>query len=73
MEIARQFGLDTNFMRSQGTSRTDAYWVNFVTNLSGRHIGRLHYERMDADVLDVTPEVRVQATGAMTASLAMHN
>ncbi|TVY87798.1 2,4-dichlorophenol 6-monooxygenase, partial [Lachnellula willkommii] len=57
MEIARQFGLDTNYMRSQGTSRADAYWVNFITNLSGRHIGRLPYERMDPGVLDATPEM----------------
>lgn len=43
-------------MRSIGSPREDAYWVNFVTNLSGLRIGRLPYERMDAEVLDCTPE-----------------
>ncbi len=65
MEIARQFGLDTNYIGRQGTSRADAYWVNFVTNLSERHIGRLHYERMDAGVLDATPEMRIQIMGKL--------
>ena len=40
-----------------GTARQDAFWVNFLTNLSGESVGRLPYERMDVDVLDVTPEV----------------
>jgi hypothetical protein len=57
LEICRQFGLDTNEIRKMGTKRSEAYWVNFVTNLSGDLIGRLPYERMDALVLDDTPEV----------------
>lgn len=44
-------------MRQLGSQRDDAYWVNFVTNLSGERIGVLPYERMDAEVLDATPEV----------------
>ncbi|KAK5686538.1 hypothetical protein LTS10_002658 [Elasticomyces elasticus] len=57
LEICRQFGLDTNEIRRLGTLRHEAYWVNFLTNLSGELIGRLPYERMDAAVLDDTPEM----------------
>ncbi|CAK7236556.1 hypothetical protein SEUCBS140593_009659 [Sporothrix eucalyptigena] len=57
LEICRQVGLDTAKMRKIGTPRDDAYWVNFVTNLSGERIGVLPYERMDAKVLDATPEI----------------
>ncbi|KAI5238523.1 hypothetical protein E4T42_08967 [Aureobasidium subglaciale] len=57
LEICRQFGLDTNDIRNLGTPRSEAYWVNFITNLSGEHIGRLPYERMDVGVLKHTPEV----------------
>lgn len=57
LEICRQCGLDTREMRSLGTPRDDAYWVNFLTNLSGEQIGVLPYERMDSAVLDDTPEV----------------
>lgn len=42
-----------------GSPRQDAMWVNFVTDLSGRLVGRLPYERMDRGVLDVTPTVGV--------------
>ena len=56
-EIFRQFGLDTKKIRSLGSTRNDAYWVNFVTSLSGERIGRLEYERMDPSVLDATPEM----------------
>ncbi|KKK14302.1 hypothetical protein ARAM_000790 [Aspergillus rambellii] len=55
LEICRQFGLDVNEIRNLGTSRRDAYWVNFITNLSGILVGRLPYERMDPEVLDATP------------------
>ncbi|KAJ9139161.1 2,4-dichlorophenol 6-monooxygenase [Pleurostoma richardsiae] len=57
LEICRQFGLDTNVMRKLGSPRDDAYWVNFVTNLSGERIGVLPYERMDPEVLNDTPEM----------------
>ncbi|KAJ2900058.1 hypothetical protein MKZ38_002676 [Zalerion maritima] len=57
LEICRQFGLDTNAMRKLGSPRDDAYWVNFVTNLSGERIGVLPYERMDPEVLEETPEM----------------
>ena len=59
LEIARQFGLDVKHMRSLGTSREDAYWVNFCSSLGGEHLGRFRYERMDKEVLEVTPEVRI--------------
>lgn len=63
LEICRQFGLDTNLLRKIGTPRDEAYWVNFLVNLSRERIGTLPYERMDAAVLDCTPEVRsVQAS-----------
>jgi len=57
LEICRQFGLDLEHIRSLGAQRDDAYWVNFLTTLSGEVVGRLPYERMDADVLDYTPEM----------------
>ncbi|KAJ4230735.1 hypothetical protein NW757_013967 [Fusarium falciforme] len=57
LEICRQYGLDTNAMRKLGTPREDADRVNFVTSLSGEHIGLLPYERMDAGVLEHTPEM----------------
>lgn len=57
LEICRQFGLDVNNIRKVGTSRSDAYWVNFITNLAGEHVGKLPYERMDAEVLNSTPTV----------------
>ena len=60
LEFCRQFGLDTVALRKLGTPRRDAYWVNFLTNLSGQQIGVLPYERMDAEVLNSTPEVRIQ-------------
>ncbi|RSL91330.1 hypothetical protein CEP51_000332 [Fusarium floridanum] len=57
LEICRQYGLDTNAMRKLGAPREDANRVNFVTNLSGEHIGLLPYERMDSGVLEHTPEM----------------
>lgn len=57
MEICRQSGLDTAAIRGIGTPRADAYWVNFLTNLSGEHIGMLPYERMDPGTLEHTPEM----------------
>ena len=44
-------------VRNLGAKRADAFWVNFVTNLTGIHVGRLPYERMDPEVLDDTPLV----------------
>lgn len=57
LEICRQFAIDTNDIRSRGTPRSAAFWVNFITNLSGQQVGRLEYERMDKEVLNDTPEV----------------
>ncbi|BAE62430.1 unnamed protein product [Aspergillus oryzae RIB40] len=55
LELCRQFGLDVNKIRNIGAAREDAHWVNFVTSLSGKLVGRLPYERMDAEVLNDTP------------------
>ncbi|KUJ14152.1 3-propionate hydroxylase [Mollisia scopiformis] len=55
LEICRQFDLDVNEIRRLGTNRDDAYWVNFVTSLTGKYVGSLPYERMDAEVLEQTP------------------
>ncbi|BCS23026.1 uncharacterized protein APUU_31251A [Aspergillus puulaauensis] len=55
LELCRQFGIDVNEIRGLGSCRADAYWVNFITNLSGKQVGRLPYERMDPGVLDATP------------------
>ncbi|KAJ3959946.1 hypothetical protein N0V92_003442 [Colletotrichum tropicale] len=57
LEFCRQYGLDTNALRKLGSPRDDAYWVNFLTNLSGERIGYLPYERMDVEVLESTPEM----------------
>jgi 2-polyprenyl-6-methoxyphenol hydroxylase-like FAD-dependent oxidoreductase len=57
LEICRQFDLDINTIRSLGTKRSDAYWVNFVTSLAGQYVGSLPYERMDMEVLEQTPAV----------------
>ncbi|OJZ84492.1 hypothetical protein ASPFODRAFT_681699 [Aspergillus luchuensis CBS 106.47] len=55
LELCRQYGLDMNEIRSIGTKRGEAFWVNFITSLSGRQVGRLPYERMDPAVLESTP------------------
>ncbi|KAE8153314.1 3-propionate hydroxylase [Aspergillus avenaceus] len=55
LELCRQFGLDVNRIRSIGANREEAHWVNFVTNLGGKLVGKLPYERMDPEVLDDTP------------------
>ncbi|KKY16546.1 putative 3-(3-hydroxy-phenyl)propionate hydroxylase [Phaeomoniella chlamydospora] len=57
LEICRQFGLKVHEIRAIGTPRKDAFWVNFITTLSGEAVGRLPYERMDVGVLDDTPEM----------------
>ena len=57
LELCRQFDLDVNEIRNIGTNRDDAYWVNFVTSLTGQYVGSLPYERMDAEVLEQTPTV----------------
>ncbi|KAJ9610537.1 hypothetical protein H2200_005314 [Cladophialophora chaetospira] len=57
LELLRQFNLDVREIRQLGTRRRDAFWVNFLTNLSGEQVGVLPYERMDVDVLRDTPEM----------------
>lgn len=59
LEICRQFGLDVNEIRRMGTKVQYTCWVNFVTNLSGKLLGSLEYERMHGMVLDETPTVRL--------------
>ncbi|KZL75362.1 FAD binding domain-containing protein [Colletotrichum tofieldiae] len=56
LEICRQYGLDTNTIRRLGSPRSEAYWVNFLTNLSGEMIGSLPYERMDAGMIHNIPQ-----------------
>ena len=58
LEICRQFHIDVRKIRRLGTKRADAYWVHFLTNLAGKSVGVLPYERMDVGVLKHTPEVR---------------
>ncbi|KAJ5304682.1 Branched-chain-amino-acid aminotransferase [Penicillium atrosanguineum] len=55
LELCRQAGLDVNEIRKIGSPRGDAYWVNFITSLAGKQVGRLPYERMDKEVLNDTP------------------
>jgi hypothetical protein len=69
LELCRQFGLDVNHIRRLGTKRDDAYWVNFVTSLTGRHVGTLPYERMDPEVLEDTPTVRFSVTFSLDVLL----
>lgn len=57
LEICRQFNLDVGKIRQLGTAREDASRVNFLTTLSGDSVGALPYERMDAAVLESTPEM----------------
>src|SRR6266849_1070189 len=57
LEICRQFDLDINELRKLGSSRDDAYWVNFVTSLTGVYGGSIPYERMDVEELEDTPAV----------------
>ncbi|PYI03079.1 hypothetical protein BO78DRAFT_375874 [Aspergillus sclerotiicarbonarius CBS 121057] len=55
LELCRQYGLDVNEIRNAGTSRSEAFWVNFITHLNGKQVGRLPYEHMDPEVLESTP------------------
>ncbi|KAJ5655576.1 FAD binding domain-containing protein [Penicillium longicatenatum] len=55
LEFCRQAGLDVNEIRKIGSPRQDAFWVNFITSLAGKQVGRLPYERMDQEVLHDTP------------------
>lgn len=57
LELCRQFELEVNHIRRLGTKRPNAYWVNFVTNITGHHVGTLPYERMDLKVLEDTLQV----------------
>ena len=57
MELCRQYGLDMNELRRQGTKREDAYWVNFVTSLQGHWVASFPFERYDPEVLEQTPAV----------------
>ena len=39
LEICRQFGVDVQRIRQLGTPRGEAFWVNFITSLSGERVG----------------------------------
>lgn len=56
LEIFRQAGLDVAKLRGLGASADDAFWVQFVSGLTGLHLGKLPYERQDEDVKKLTPE-----------------
>ena len=66
LELLRQSKLDVKEVRRLGTRRRDAFWVNFLTNLSGQQVGVLPYERMDVDVLKHTPEAGTKTTKGET-------
>ncbi|KAH8660418.1 3-propionate hydroxylase [Xylariales sp. PMI_506] len=57
LEILRQYGFDVPKIRQHGTPRDSGRWVHFVTTLAGEKLGELPYERMDAEVLEHTPEM----------------
>lgn len=57
LEICRQLHVPVHVLRSLPAHREDAQYVQFVTNLSGQHLGRLDYERMHADVLNHSAEM----------------
>jgi hypothetical protein len=73
LELLRQFNLDVKKIRQLGTKRRDAFWVNFLTNLSGEQVGILPYERMDVDVLNDTPEVSGAALASRKSSLTIED
>lgn len=56
LEIFRQAGLDVCKLRRQGASAEDAFWVQFVSGVTGLHLGKLPYERQDEGVKTLTPE-----------------
>jgi 2,4-dichlorophenol 6-monooxygenase len=56
LEILRQAGLDTAYLRKLGASAEDADAVRFVLSMKGLEIGRLPYERQDKAVTELTPE-----------------
>jgi hypothetical protein len=64
-------------IRNLGAKRLDAFWVNFVTSLTGIHVGRLPYERMDPKVLHDTPLVSQSKSEAnrteLTTLKMIHN
>lgn len=60
-----------NDIRKVGSPRSDAYWVNFITSLAGKQVGRLPYERMDKEVLNDTPTVRLRTSVLRMAILTI--
>ena len=56
LEILRQAGLDTTYLRKLGASAEDADAVRFVLSMKGLEVGWLPYERQDKAVTELTPE-----------------
>lgn len=57
LEIFRQCGIPISKIRSFPTKREEAWWVRFVTSMSGTEIGVLPFDKLSVDVLDISPEV----------------
>jgi 2-polyprenyl-6-methoxyphenol hydroxylase-like FAD-dependent oxidoreductase len=55
LEIFRQAGFDMGAIGALARPPADAGYVNFVTRLNGRLIGRLPFEQQGDDLLDITP------------------
>lgn len=56
LEILRQTGLNTEYLRKLGASAADADTVRFVLSMKGLEVGSLPYERQDEAVRELTPE-----------------
>lgn len=56
LEILRQAGVDTAYLRKLGASAKDADAVRFVLSMKGLEVGWLPYERQDKAVTELTPE-----------------
>jgi 2,4-dichlorophenol 6-monooxygenase len=56
LELFRQAGLDTEYLRKLGARPQDAGAVRFVVSIKGLEFGMLPYERQDEGVRSLTPE-----------------
>lgn len=79
LEIFRQYGLPISEIRSYPTKRKDARWIRFVTDVAlsgGREIGCLPFDNVEADMLNISPEVNKVLlsvlAGADTPDLAQY-
>lgn len=56
LEIFRQIGLDTAYLRDIGVPAEDGNTVRFVVSMAGKEHGILPYERQGPETLAITPE-----------------